>query len=79
MASSNPTADSGTFAGSAISTRPTFSAVDIWTALSAYLAQRAAARRAGRIAAFIEANGGDLTDDLERTISRRFGSVVEGP
>ena len=78
MASSNLTADAGTFAGAAISTQPTFSAVDIWAALSTHLAKRAAERRAGRIADIIAANGGALTDDLERTISRRFGSVVGG-
>lgn len=30
----------------------------------------------GEIARFIQANGGALTDNLEREISRRFGNIV---
>jgi len=32
--------------------------------------------RTSDVGAFIAANGGILTDDLERQISRRFGTVV---
>lgn len=34
---------------------------------------REAAREEGRIARYIEVHGGELTDDLERQISREFG------
>ena len=35
-------------------------------------------RRAEKaVAEFIARNGGELTDDLERQISRRYGSMVE--
>lgn len=37
---------------------------------------RLRARREARVTEFIEANGGKLTDELEREISRRFGSMV---
>ena len=33
-------------------------------------------RRRNEVEAFIAANGGTLTDDLERDISRRFGSAA---
>lgn len=39
------------------------------------VASRAAAQET-EIAAFIEHHGGVLTDDVEREISRRFGSVA---
>jgi hypothetical protein len=34
-------------------------------------------KAACEVARFIERNGGQLTDDLEREISQRFGSPVE--
>lgn len=37
---------------------------------------RARARRESEVTRFLEANGGKLTDDLEREISRRFGNMV---
>lgn len=33
----------------------------------------------GEIAAFIAARGGEITDDLEREISRRFGGMAGTP
>lgn len=33
----------------------------------------------GEIAAFIVARGGEITDDLEREISRRFGGMAGTP
>jgi hypothetical protein len=38
--------------------------------------RRAQAKQDGRIGLFIANNGGRLTDDLEREISRRFGAMA---
>ncbi|HRD76346.1 MAG TPA: hypothetical protein PK264_10445 [Hyphomicrobiaceae bacterium] len=44
------------------------------TRLERALYRRLQSERESEIAEFIAANGGDLTDDLERRISQRFGS-----
>lgn len=44
--------------------------------VAAYFTASNAAKQESEIAEFIDHRGGVLTDDIEREISRRFGSVV---
>lgn len=44
-----------------------------------WLSTREAETVDGKIAAFIAARGGVMTDDLEREISRRFGGMAGTP
>lgn len=50
-----------------------FSLMAFFDGLSERAHQREAKRTEGRIAQYIENHGGELTDDLERQISREFG------
>lgn len=77
MTTSTSAVAAGTFIVTGAGSRPQFAVAELWHSISERIAARLAARKAASIARFIEANGGELTDDLERQISRRFGSVVE--
>ena len=57
--------------------RPSFSLLTLLETLESRAYCRVMARRESEVTRFLAANGGQLTDDLERELSRRFGSIVE--
>lgn len=57
--------------------RPLFSLSGLFARISDALYDSERRRNESDVARFIENNGGVLTDDLERQISRRYGRIVE--
>lgn len=50
----------------------------IWTRMATALTRSRQRKADSAIERYIRANGGQLTDSLERDISRRFGGMVDG-
>ena len=51
----------------------------LFDAILGWLSARDARAIDGEIAQFVSARGGEITDDLEREISRRFGGMAGTP
>ena len=56
--------------------RPTWSLSSLLERMSNAVYATEQRRRENEVARFLQDNGGVLTDDLERQISRRYGNIV---